>query len=133
MFLQTIYYPLQLFAANSHGTALQTFVDGPKYESKRLGKVPYLDVSCAYRDGNAVLNIVNRHLDQDIEVEIEAQDKSFGGKFSAATVTGPDIKAENTFGVTKVKTVNSSETASGHKLRYKLPPHSYTQLQAKLS
>lgn len=133
LFLQTIYYPLQLFAANARGMALQTFVDGPGYESKQLGKVGYLDVSCAYDKGKAVLNVVNRHLDQDIEIEVEAQDKSFRGRYAVATVNGPEIKAENDFGVTKVKTESHKESAGGHKLKYRVPAHSFVMIQADLA
>ena len=32
LFLQTIYYPLQLFANNTKGKALELFVDSPKYK-----------------------------------------------------------------------------------------------------
>ena len=34
LFLQTIYYPLQLFANNTRGKALELFVDSPKYSSR---------------------------------------------------------------------------------------------------
>ncbi len=49
LFLQTIYYPLQLFANNSKGKSLELFVDSPKYTSKRFGDVPYLDTSAGVR------------------------------------------------------------------------------------
>ena len=75
MFLQTIYYPLALFANNSKGKALELFVDSPKYESKRFGDVPHLDTSAAYDNGTLVLNVVNRHKDQAVETEFESQDK----------------------------------------------------------
>src|SRR6185436_8968785 len=79
LFLQTIYYPLQLFAMNSRGKALELFVDSPRYNSRRFNGVPYLDVSAAYANGSLVLNVVNRHQSQAIETEFEAQDKSFSG------------------------------------------------------
>ena len=72
MFLQTIYYPLQLFANNSKGKALELFVDSPTYKSTRFDDVPYLDASAAYDNGTLVLNVVNRHQDQAIEAEFEA-------------------------------------------------------------
>ena len=64
LFLQTIYYPLQLFA-NQHARARrsQLFVDSPKYKSQRFDDVPYLDASAAYDNGSLVLNVVNRHRD----------------------------------------------------------------------
>jgi alpha-L-arabinofuranosidase len=62
----------------------------------------------------------------------EAQDKQFAGPVEVAEVNGPDIKAENDFGATKVQTVTRSANADGRKLRYRLSPHSYTMLKAKL-
>src|SRR5438874_6836946 len=62
LFLQTIYYPLQLFATHCHGNALDLLVESPTYNSKKFGAVPYLDVSAAYNsDGSIMLNITNRH------------------------------------------------------------------------
>ncbi len=132
LFLQTIYYPLQLFAQNSRGKALELMVDSPKFKSKRYDDVPYLDTSAAYRDGTVVMNVVNRHKDQEIETEFEAQDKKFAGPVEVSVVNGPDIKSENNFDSTTVKTVTSSATADGNKLRIRFAPHSYTMLKAKL-
>jgi alpha-N-arabinofuranosidase len=50
-----------------------------------------------------------------------------------AEVNGPDIKAENDFDNTKVKTVEKSATAQGKRLQYKFPAHSFTQLRTKLA
>jgi len=133
MFLQTIYYPLQLFANNSKGKALQLFVESPKYMSRRFGDVPYLDTSAAYDNGTLVLNVVNRHQDQAIEAEFEVEDKQFSGAVEIAEVNGPDIKAENDFGSTKVSAVQRSATASGKKFTTRFAPHSYTMLKVKLS
>ena len=133
MFLQTIYYPLQLFANNSKGKALQLFVESPKYMSRRFGDVPYLDTSAAYDNGTLVLNVVNRHQDQAIEAEFEVEDKQFSGAVEIAEVNGPDIKAENDFGSTKVSAVQRSATASGKKFTTRFAPHSYTMLKVKLA
>jgi alpha-N-arabinofuranosidase len=134
MFLQTIYYPLQLFSNNCRGKSLELFRDGPKYATKRFGDVPYLDSSASYEDGGLVLNVVNRHPQQAIEAEIEVQDKQFGGAVEAWEVNGPDIKAENDFDSTKVRaTQQKAPAAEGHRLRYSFPPHSYTMLKAKVA
>ena len=103
LFLQTIYYPLQLFANNTKGKALELFVDSPKYKCERFDDVPYLDVSAGYDNGSLVINVVNRHQDQAIETEFEAEDKQFSGPVAVSEVNGPDIKAENDFGKTTVK------------------------------
>ena len=132
MFLQTIYYPLQLFANNSKGKSLELFVDSPKYGSRRFGEVPYLDASAAYEDGSLVVNVVNRHPDQAIEADLEAQDKKFSGGVEVWEVNGPDIKAENDFGTTKVQAVRRSASAQDNHIAYSFPPHSYTMLKMRL-
>ena len=133
LFLQTIYYPLQLIANNSKGKALQLFVDSPTYNTKQYNEVPYLDASAAYDNGTLVLSVVNRHRDQPLDAEFELEDKQFSGPVQVSEVNGPDIKAENDFDNTKVKTVEKSATAQGKKLQYKFPAHSYTMLKAKLA
>jgi alpha-N-arabinofuranosidase len=133
MFLQTIYYPLQLFAANTRGVALETFVDCPTYKSKSFGQAAYLDVSTSLNNGVVTLNVVNRHLDQDVEAEIEIQDGAFKGSFEVQLVTGPDIKAENDFGKTVVKAEKTTVAVSGGKMRHRFPAHSYTMLKGSIT
>ena len=133
LFLQTIYYPLQLFANHTKGKALELLVDSPKYKALRYDDVPYLDVSAGYDNGTLTLNVVNRHRDQEIDAEFVAEDKQFSGPVQVAEVNGPDIKSENDFDSVKVRTVERSVTAEGHRLRYRLPPHSYTMLKVKVA
>ncbi len=132
LYLQTIYYPLQLFAGNSKGTALDLFVNSPTYKTAKHSAVPYLDTSAAYDNGTLVLNVVNRHLDQAIEVEIQSQKGEFSGNFEITEVNGPDIKAENTFGSSRVQTARKSLSAKGDRVKYTFPPHSYTMLKGSL-
>jgi alpha-L-arabinofuranosidase len=132
VFLQTIYYPLQLFASNSKGTALELFVDSPKYRNRRLGEVSYLDTSAAYDGGTLVLNVVNRHQTEAILTDFELEDKQFSGPVEVSEVNGPDVKSQNDFGVTNVRSVKSSRKADTRKFSYPFPPHSYTMLKAKL-
>lgn len=133
LFLQTIYYPLQLFATHSYGQALELFVDGPTYDSKRSSTTPYLDVSAALQNNTLVLNVVNRHQTDALPVTFELEDKQYGGTFQVSEVSGPDIKAQNTFGTTLVKATGKSVDAKGTRLRYEFPPHSYTMLKGTLA
>jgi alpha-N-arabinofuranosidase len=134
IFLQTIYYPLQLFANNCRGKSLELFRDGPRYDSKRFGDVPYLDSSASYSDGMLVLNVVNRHPEQAIEADIEVQDKRFAGPVEVWEVNGPDVKAENDFDATRVR-AKQQETlrVDPNRLGYSFPAHSYTMLKAKVA
>ena len=52
-------------------------VESPSYESKTYGKTPYLDVSSSLKRPLVTMNVVNRHLDQEVEAEIEIQDGAF--------------------------------------------------------
>jgi alpha-L-arabinofuranosidase len=131
LFLQTIYYPLELFATNARGKSLSLYVDGPAYKTKHRDRVPYLDTSAAWDNGTLVINAVNRHQDSPLEVEFQSQNGPFRGTWEVAEVNGPDIKAQNDFGVTKVETKRKTIQASGATLRYTLPPHSYTMLKGQ--
>ena len=133
LYLQTIYYPLQLFANNTKGKALELLVDSPRYKSKRFDGVSYLDVSAGYDNGSLVLNVVNRHKDQPVEVDFVAEDKSFSGPFAVTEVNGPDLKSENNFDSATVRPKESSVTAERNSLKLRLAPHSYTMLKGRLA
>jgi alpha-N-arabinofuranosidase len=132
IFLQTIYYPLQLFAGNSRGQALELLVDAPTYANRRFGEVSFLDTSAAWDNGTLVLNVVNRHPAEPISAEVELEDKTFAGPVEISEVNGPDVKSENDFGVTTVKTVKRNGKADGRKFTYSFPAHSYSMLKAQL-
>lgn len=133
LYLQTIYYPLQLFANNTRGKALELFVDAPTYKSRRFDDIPYIDVSASYDNGALTINIVNRHEQQPVEVEFMAEDKQFRGGVEATEVNGPDVKAENNFVSSPVKPLRRPATAEGNLIRYTVAPHSYTMLRAQLA
>jgi alpha-N-arabinofuranosidase len=130
LFLQTIYYPLQLFASNVKGSSLALAVDAPTYKTIKFDSVPYVDASASVNGDKLVLNVVNRHRDQSMAIAIELEDKRFICAATVAEVSGPDIKAENDFGKTLVQTTTRSIAANGNKLNHDLPPHSFTQIRS---
>ncbi|HEY3838287.1 MAG TPA: alpha-L-arabinofuranosidase C-terminal domain-containing protein [Bryobacteraceae bacterium] len=132
MFLQTIYYPLQLFANNTKGQALELLVESPKYKTKRFDEVSYLDVSAGYDQGSLVVNVVNRHKDQPADVDFVLEDKSFSGAVTVSEVNGPDLKSENNFDMSPVRNSERTVNAQGHSLRHRFAPHSYTMLKMRL-
>jgi alpha-L-arabinofuranosidase len=132
LYLQTIYYPVQLFANHTRGKALELFIDSPKYKSRRFDDIPYIDASASYDNGSLVVNVVNRHKDQAIETSFELEDKQFRGPVQVTEVNGPDIKAENNFDSSPVKPVERSAMPEGKMLRYSFPPHSYTMLRGRV-
>ena len=133
MFLQTIYYPLALFANNTKGQALDLLVKSPSYKSHDFDEVPLLDTSAALDGQTIVFNIVNRHPNQAVETEIQLEDRDFAGPVEIAEVNAPDIKAENGFESTTVKTVRRSAKAEKNLLHHSVPAHSYTMLKATLT
>jgi alpha-L-arabinofuranosidase len=133
LFLQTIYYPLQLFANNVKGNSLQLLINSPTYKSKRFDAVPMIDASGAIDGNSLVLNVVNRHQDQAMDVMIGLEDKTFSGSVGVSEVNGPDIKAMNDFGKTLVSAQSRTVNASGASLNYSFPPHSHTMIKAVLA
>jgi len=133
LFLQTIYYPLQLFARNAHGNSLKLEVDVPGYNTKQWHDVPYLDVSGAIDGNTLVLNVVNRHKAEGIDATISLADKTFAGTLGVDEVNGPDIKAANDFGKTVVRVQSRTARAQGKTLEHRFPAHSFTQLKAQLA
>jgi len=133
LFLQTIYYPLQLFARNVKGNSLEVLVESPTYKSRRFDSVPYIDASASIDGNRLVLNVVNRHQNQPMDVAIGLEDKNFSGAVAVSEVNGPDIKAQNDFGQMPVTAKDRTVNASGTSLSYSFPPHSYTQLRASLA
>lgn len=144
MFKQTIYYPLELYASNVHGTSLDVYVDCKTYDTERffvgLGEsttiqkdVPYLDVSSVYREGEIIINVVNRHKDAAIKTDIICQTGEFSGEFEVFEINGPDIKSTNDFGKDLVKTSKKTGIKTrGSKITYSFPPHSLTMLKGTI-
>jgi len=95
--------------------------------------VPYIDASASIDGNSLVLNVVNRHQNEPVEVAIGLEDKNFSSAVQVSEVNGPDIKAENDFGKTLVAAKDKTVNAGGNSLTYSFPPHSYTQLRASLA
>jgi alpha-N-arabinofuranosidase len=133
MFLQTIYYPLALFANNTRGQALSLLVKSPSYSSRNFGDVPLLDASAALDNRTLVVNVVNRHPSQPVETDVELQDRQFGGAVEISEVNAPDIKAENSFESAAVNIARRSMKSEGNSVRVSFPPHSFTMLKMPLA
>jgi alpha-L-arabinofuranosidase len=108
-------------------------VKSPSYKSRNFDDVLYLDASAALNDRTLVMNIVNRHRNESVNAEIALEDRQFAGPVEVSEVNAPDIKAENSFESTAVRTVQRSTRADKNLLRYTFPAHSYTMLKATLA
>lgn len=74
LFYQTIFYPMQLFANNCYGTAIDAYVDCQTYQVENKD-VPYLDVSSAYNkaENEIILKVVTRYKEEAIATDILSQ------------------------------------------------------------
>ncbi|MDR0908047.1 MAG: hypothetical protein LBM63_05535 [Rikenellaceae bacterium] len=135
LFLQTIYYPLQLFSNEMKGTSLDVKVDSDTYtlDGYQTTEVPYLDVSAAVNGEELTIMVVNRHKDKAIATDLVCQEGTFAGNFEVWEVNGPDIKAGNDFGTTNVKTTRKDDVkARGEQFKYSFAPHSVTMLKGQI-
>jgi alpha-L-arabinofuranosidase len=144
MFLQTIYFPMQLYANNMHGTSLDVAVEcetydtgifnsGAGYSATRQSNVPYLDVTATHQDGQVVIAVVNRHKDRAITTDLISQTGSFSGTFEVYEINGPDTKTQNDFGQERVKTERKRDIrARGDQINYSFPPHSITLIKGQI-
>jgi alpha-N-arabinofuranosidase len=95
--LQSIFYPLKLYAQRRQGSALQTVVSGPGYESKNYGFVHIIDASAILGKGVLHAFLVNRNTSEPAIVELTPAGITLKSILSSELVTGPSATACNTF------------------------------------
>ena len=124
MLLQSIYYPFLMYSKRREGMSLRPAVAGPGYESKLYGYVDYIDTSAILCDGLLHVFLSNRSLDENAPVTIEFPGGSIESLLSAEIVTGPGVKAENTYEQPEVVTSKplSGVKVSDGQAQLTLPP-----------
>lgn len=134
LWLQTIYYPLQLFGKNCYGESVSAYVVGDTYDVGDQKGISYLDVSTAYNEAKEelVINVVNRSEDKAVETSIENQFGNLAGIANVAEVNSKNIYDENNEKETKVKAVNKQVNLKGNEFTYSFPAHSFTQIIVKI-
>jgi alpha-N-arabinofuranosidase len=131
LFLQTIYFPIAEYGKQRNARSLDLLTTGPTYayDGRRVG---YIDASATYDpDSKQIrLNVLNRSKDQDIPVRIDNVNGTVSPDAQMWQMTGPDLKATNTFGSERVRATTSSArvAASGSGFSYTFPKHSLTIL-----
>jgi len=95
LLIQSIFYPIEMYAKRREGVALQTQVTGEVLESKRYGKHSAIDTSAILNGSELSVFAVNRSLDSEVEVMIEFGQGGITGVRNAEIVAGRDPKAEN--------------------------------------
>lgn len=133
LWMQPIFYPLQLFAQNCVGQSLETFVQCDRYDAGDYKQVPYLDVTSVYNPASqeVILNVVNRHKEKAMETSIANQFGTLAGKATVAEVNSTNLQDENSEKEQKVKPV-TKEINAGNTFNYNFPAHSFTQIRIKV-
>jgi alpha-L-arabinofuranosidase len=138
---QSIFYPYAWALQFAKGRVLDLQTECETYPISAAGlrasfarddQVPYLDVAATIdpQSGEVALLMLNRDLDAEREVEIDWRDPTPTRVIGCQTLTGPDLKAFNTFeDPKKVVPQPLSAPAAGARMTFKLPARSYTVAQ----
>ncbi len=145
----SIYYPYAWALKYAQGRALSIAPEGPSYEVASLGRpiegiglaapgfgdVPYLDVVATLdpEKKTAAIFVLNRDLEKARNLEINWHDLTPSSVTAFETITGPDLKAVNTFADPKKVIPQTLENPKvGSKMSLSLPARSYSVLALTL-
>ncbi|HEY4983516.1 MAG TPA: alpha-N-arabinofuranosidase [Verrucomicrobiae bacterium] len=135
---QSIYYPYAWALKYAHGRVLDLRVESETYPIKAEGlradfarndDVPFLDVVATInpQNGQVCVLMLNRDLESERELVLDWHDPSPTRVLAYETLTGPDLKAANTFEKpTLVAPKKLDAPQVGSKMTFKLPPRSYS-------
>ena len=144
MVITPTYYAFDLFQPHMDATALRTLVDSPTFSVKRPATRsevhereitrPYLSASVSHNEskGELSLTLVNQHLTEALEVEIQITDEEFSGALTGTQrqLTSANVRDENTFDQPNVVRPGAATPISvkGNSFVHQLAPHSVETL-----
>jgi alpha-N-arabinofuranosidase len=138
---QSTYYPYAWALRYARGRVLDLRVDSETYPIRGAGlqpdfarneQVPFVDVVATLdvQNSQACVLMLNRDLDAERELALEWRDATPTRVLACETLTGPDLKAFNTFEQPRrVAPQRLDPPAAGTRMAFKLPPRSYTVVQ----
>ena len=146
---QSIYYPYAWGVKYGRGNVLDLLVQSETYPierrynaayvngpASRPESAPYLDVAATHEpaSGNCSILLLNRDLERERDVEIRFDDLTPSRVLRAETITGPDLKAVNTFEDPERVVGRRFEVSTpSQRMTVRLPARSYTVLQLATS
>jgi alpha-L-arabinofuranosidase len=140
---QTTFYPYNWALRYARGRVLDLQVESQTYAITSAGlqadfardaDVPFVDVVATIDDAarQATAFLLNRDLDADREIVLDWSDVAPGRVLACETLTGPDLKAVNTFAdPRRVAPRRLEPPLAGSRMTLKLPPRSYTVMQVE--
>jgi alpha-N-arabinofuranosidase len=135
---QTTFFPYLWSLKYARGRVLDPGLSGETYEIRagnlredyaRNDSVPYVDAVITHdRDrGEAAVFMLNRDLDGERELVLDWEDPVPTRVLACETLTGPDLKAVNTFEApNRVQPEALDPPRAGRSMTFKLPKASYT-------
>ena len=135
---QSTYYPFAWALKYARGTVLDLLVETETYPIAGAGlradvarddQVPFIDVAATIDlpSGRACVLMLNRDLEFERELQLDWRDMTPTRVLACETLTGPDLKAFNTFdAATRVAPRTLEPPAPGRRMTFKLPARSYT-------
>lgn len=142
---QSIYHPYAWALKYAHGRVLDLPLESETYPIKAEGlradfarddQVPYLDVTATFdpADGRASVFMLNRDLEAERELVLDWRDPTPVRVLACETLTGPDLKASNTFAQPSLVAPRTLDAPrAGSSMTFKLPPRSYSVVQIATS
>ncbi len=98
MVLQSIFYPIEMFANRRTGVSLQVNVKGPEVNSKSYAGAKQIDASAILNRNELSVFLINRSTAEESEVILDLATLHITGVKNGEIVTGPDAGAANEFG-----------------------------------
>lgn len=135
---QSIYYPYAWALKYAQGNVLDLWVETETYQIRAAGlradfarddQVPFIDVVATMNSqhGQVSLFMLNRDLQSERELVLEWRDVTPTRVVVAETLTGPDLKASNSFDKPAVVVPQALEAPkAGARMTFKLPARSYS-------
>jgi alpha-N-arabinofuranosidase len=135
---QSTYYPYAWALRYAKGRVLDVRVEAETYpiagtglqsDYARNGDVPFVDIVATIDEakGEAAVLMLNRDLSDEREVVLEWGGVVPARVLSCETLTGPDLKAFNTFeDPRRIVPQPLAAPAAGDRMAFTLPPRSYT-------
>lgn len=134
LLVQSIFYPFEMVSKRRDGISLRVVLNGPSYEGRGNGPVPYIDASAILDDHRLKVFLTNRNSDEAAEVCVVLADGAIVSRENAEILTGPDAKASNSFedsDVIKAKSFEAINVEDGQ-AHCKLPPLSFVAMTLNL-
>ncbi len=135
---QSIFYPYAWALQHARGKVLDLAVESETYaiageglrrDFARDDQVPFVDVTVTFdaKDGHACVLMLNRDTESERELTLEWRDPTPTRVLVCETLTGPDVKAFNTFEQPQVVVPRALEAPqAGARMTFKLPARSYS-------